>query len=87
MTKHLLVIGAQDSSVMKAALDAQVTLFQVPRLVSGKQIASAGRACVFDIESPREAVLLARAIHEHQPFDAVASFLRSVAEELVEQDP
>ena len=75
MAKHLLVIGAQDSSVMKAALDAQVTLFQVPRLVSGKQIASAGRACVFDIESPREAVLLARAIHEHQPFDAVASFL------------
>ena len=75
MAKHLLVIGAQDSSVMKAALDAQVTLFQVPRLVSGKQIASAARACVFDIESPREAVLLARAIHEHQPFDAVASFL------------
>ena len=89
MLKHLLVIGAQDRSVAKAALDADVTLFQVARLVSQQQIASARRTFVFGIESLQETLSLARTVHAYQPFDAVMSYLDAgllsaaeVAEEL-----
>lgn len=89
LRKHLLVVGGQDSSVAMAALEADVTLFQVARLVTPQQIASSRRSCVFDIERVDETISLARAVHALHPFDAVLSFLdagllsaASVAEEL-----
>lgn len=75
MRKHLLVVGGQNESVAMAALEAEVTLFQVARLVTPQQIASSRRACVFDIERVDETVTLARAFHALHPFDAVISFL------------
>ncbi len=75
MRKHLLVVGGQNDSVAMAAFEADVTLFQVARLVTPQQIASSRRACVFDIELAGETVALARAFHALHPFDAVVSFL------------
>jgi len=75
MVRHLLVVGDQDSSAVKAAsLGVDVTLFQLPRLGSPKQIAAACRTLVFDFEALDESLAFAHAVHARQPFDAVISF-------------
>jgi glycine/serine hydroxymethyltransferase/biotin carboxylase len=75
MRKHILIVGGNDSSAVKAAnLDAEVTLFQLRRLVTQNQLAAAARVLLFDIERHDEALRLARAVHASQPLHAVASF-------------
>jgi glycine hydroxymethyltransferase len=75
MRKHILVVGGNDSSAVKAAqLDADVSLFQLPRLLTQAQIAAARRVFVFDFEQQQETNAFARTLHETQHLQAVVSF-------------
>src|SRR6266850_1698135 len=75
MRKHLLVVGGNDSSAVKAAeLDVDVSLFQLRRLLTPAQIASVTRVFVFDFEHLDATLSLARALHAHYPLDAAVSF-------------
>ncbi len=75
MNKHILVIGGNDSSAVKAArTGVDVTLFQLRRLLTNEQMDAAARLFIFDFEDIPAALQLARAVHAIQPLDAVVSF-------------
>src|SRR5688572_7377075 len=75
MRKHLLVVGGNDSSAVRAAeLDVDVTLFQLRRLLTPAQVGAATRLFVFDFEELEASLALARALHAVFPVDAVVSF-------------
>jgi len=75
MRPHLLVVGGNDSSAVKAAeLGVDVTLFQLRRLLTQNQLDAARRTFVFDFEQLDETIAWATAVHRVQPFDATVSF-------------
>ena len=75
MRPHLLVVGGNDSSAVKAAgLDIDVTLFQLRRLLTQKQIDAVKRVSVFDFQQLDETIAMATAVHSVQPLHATVSF-------------
>jgi biotin carboxylase len=72
---HVLMVGGHSDTVARiASLGVEITLFQLPAMVSSEQATLARRLVSFDYRRPEESLALARAFHEVCPFDAVVSF-------------
>ncbi len=75
MSKHILVIGGRDSSVVKPAkLGVHVTLFQQQGSITEAQARMADTVVAFDSLEWKGAIEIARDIHRVRPFNAAVSF-------------
>lgn len=72
---HVLVVGGLDHTLDRLEkLGVRYSMMQIPARVTDKQIRHASRFVVMDYQDMDEAVLIARAWHSRDPFDAVVSF-------------
>lgn len=72
---HVLVVGGRDHTLDKLdRLGVRYSMMQTPDLVTDRQIQSAHRYLVMDYKDIEEVLLVARAWHGKDPFDAIVSF-------------
>lgn len=72
---HVLVVGGLDHTLEKLErLGVGYSMMQIPARVSDRQVHRARRLCIMDYRDMEEVLLLARAWHACDPFDAVISF-------------
>ncbi|NHR05535.1 ATP-grasp domain-containing protein [Chromobacterium haemolyticum] len=72
---HVLVVGGLNHTLDRLEqLGARYSMMQIPERVNERQYSAAARYAVMDYEDMEEVLLLARAWHAKDPFDAVVSF-------------
>jgi biotin carboxylase len=73
--RHVLVVGGLDHTLDKLEkLGIRYSIMQIPQRVTDKQLRNASRLVVMNYEDMDEVMLIARAWHSRDPFDAVISF-------------
>ena len=72
---HILMVGGHEETFrMIEDLPVELSVFQNSESVTERQARRAHRLCVFDYRDPKEALRMARALHDCQPLDAVVFF-------------
>ncbi|POZ62054.1 ATP-grasp domain-containing protein [Chromobacterium alticapitis] len=72
--KHVLVVGGRDHTLDKLdKLGVRYSMMQTPDLVTDKQVRDSERYVVMDYRDVEEVLLVARAWHAKDPFDAIVS--------------